>query len=150
MGSRQNILGMNNRKTVLSLSFVTQAHLWIWVNRGWNSRTQVTRMWQPRGMSIGWMKNLQCQHLCSTVLNIFTQSASHFHSFLMLIRSPEPGWTQRYVWSYSGLNVATGCEECRLCPFPVSSWCLALNVPRHLRLQGFQGNDHIMHLSLDS
>lgn len=85
---------MNNRKTVLSLSFITSANLWIWVNRVWNSRTQVTQVWQARGISVGWMGNLQCQHSGSSVLNVFTHYVSYFLSILMLIRSPEPGWNR--------------------------------------------------------
>lgn len=66
----QNILGMHNRKTVLSLHCITAANLRIWVNQGWNSRTQVTQVWWTGGISVGWKGNLQCQHLLSAVLNI--------------------------------------------------------------------------------
>lgn len=34
VGSGQGMLEMNNRKTVLSLHYVTPANLWIWVNQG--------------------------------------------------------------------------------------------------------------------
>ena len=98
---------MNNRKTVLSLNFIIPANLWIGVNRGWNSRTQVTQLWQTRGISVGWMGNLQCQHSCSTVLNTLTQYVSNFLFILMLIRSLEPEWNRGKGLYSLGLNVAT-------------------------------------------
>lgn len=105
---------MNKRKTVLSLSFITPANLWLRVNRGWNSRTQVTQVWQARGISVGWMGNLQCQHSYSTVLNIFTQFVSNFLSIFMLIRSLQSGWNRGEGLYPFRLNVATGHEECLL------------------------------------
>lgn len=86
-------MGKNNRKPGLSLSFITPANLWVWVNQGWNSRTQVTQVWQIGGVVVGesldWMGDLQCQHSCSTALNIFTQYVTNLLSILVLIRSPE-------------------------------------------------------------
>lgn len=137
---------MNNRKTVLSLSFITPANLWIGVNQGWNSRTQVTQLWQARGISVGWMGNLQCQHSRSTVLNTLSQYVSNFLSILMVIRSLEPEWNREKGLYSLGLNVATGHQECWLCPFPVSSSCLALKDTGHLWLQGLQATSWTCHL----
>lgn len=114
VGSGQAILEMNNRKTVLSLSFVTPANLWIWVNRGWNSR-EFQSSSNPRVAGHGnfwWLvRNLQCQHSCSTELSICTQYVSNFLSMLVTIRSPD-GREEQKVCTHLGLNVAPSGGEC--------------------------------------
>lgn len=90
---------MHNRKTVLSLSFITPANLWIRVNQVWNSRTQVTQVWQARGISTGWMGNFQSQHLFSSALNILAQYVSNLLSILVLIRSLKACNRERKSWS---------------------------------------------------